>query len=163
MLALVADYAGGWALRDLEKIDAGLSPAGIAPFLKALVNQFQSSARDRFATEGADVGGWEELKESTLRIREELGFPPGPINERTGRLKQYVVENQGEVLYDGIGTQLQWPSPAPGGGTDLAYSYGTAQAGSNHWRTPARPVVALTFDDVVAINLAFGRFVGGIL
>lgn len=151
------------ALAFLERLDGVISPLGLGGFINSIVQpKIQSSARERFASEGQDVGGWEPLKESTLRFREAQGFPPGPINERTGRLREYIVENQGTVAYDGLGTFFSWPTPPPIAGSDLAYSYATAQSGSSRWRTPARPVAAISFEDMVAINLGLGKWLDGI-
>jgi len=151
------------ALKMLDRLNSILSPFGIAGWMNSVVQpKIQHSARERFASEGADVGGWEPLKESTLRIRESKGFPPGPINERTGRLKEYIVQNEGTIGHDGLGTIFSWPTPPPLAGTDLAYSYGTAQAGSQHWGTEPRPVAAITFEDVVAINLGLGKWLDGV-
>lgn len=145
----------------LTRLQGLLSPIGVGTFLQSFVApHLKESARDTFDTEGDDLGegGWAPLKESTLRIRESKGFPSGPINHRTGALRRYVTSNNGSISTTGFTTNLRWPSDPPIQGSDLMFSYATAQAGSAHWGTPARPVVSFTFQDAVAINLALGKW-----
>lgn len=147
------------ALKGLAQLDLLLSPVSIAGFLKNfVVGYLQRAAAERFAMEGDEaVGRWTPLKESTLRIRGEQGFPSGPINVRTGELREYVTANQGSLGVD-IGATLQWPTNLPEG-TDLMYKYRVAQTGTMSGRVPARPVVGMSFRDMAAINVLLGGFI----
>lgn len=58
----------------------------------AVLERFRQMERDVFDTEGAAYGPrWDPLAESTLRERARLGFPPGPILDRTHRLRKSVA------------------------------------------------------------------------
>lgn len=147
------------ALKGLTQMDLLLSPGSIAGFLKNfVVGYLQQAAADRFAMEGDEASGkWLPLKESTRRIRSEQGFPAGPINVRTGELREYVVGNQGSIGID-IGATLEWPTNLPEG-TDLMYKYRVAQTGTMSGKVPARPVVGMSFRDMAAINVLLGGFI----
>lgn len=145
------------ALRLLDKLDGALSPASLGLFLKGpILDHLKDAAAERFVMQGDKAAGkWQPLKESTKRIRVSKGFPPGPINVRTGRLREFVFTNNGQVMYDGLGTNLAWPD-GPHDNGELAHSYRTAQAGSTRWGTPARPVVDMGFEDFVIMNALLG-------
>lgn len=156
----VVPDTGSPAITMLNNLDLLLSPSAMATFLKNFVVEYlQGQAAERFASEGDEaVGGpWKPLKESTLRIRAEQGFPAGPINERTGELKGWVQFNQGTVGLD-IGAKLEWPTGLPESG-NLMFKYRTSQTGTANGHVPARPVVGIGFADMAAINVMLGGFI----
>lgn len=145
--------------RDLAQLDLILSPASIAGFLKNfVVGYLQRAAAERFDMEGDEASGkWVPLKQSTIRIRAEQGFGAGPINVRTGELREFVTNNQGSIGID-VGATLEWPTGLPEG-ADLMYKYRVAQTGTMSGRVPARPVVGMSFRDMAAINVLLGGFI----
>lgn len=146
------------AIKGLDQLNLILSPGSIAGFLKNfVVGYLQKQAVERFDLEGDEASGkWVPLKESTIRIRAEKGFPGGPINVRTGELREFVTSNPGSIGVD-IGATLEWPTGLPGG--DLMYKYRVAQTGTASGKVPARPVVGMSFKDMAAINLMLGGFI----
>lgn len=48
--------------------------------------------KDNYDSEGGLVGGWPELSEYALNIREWQGVPPGPILVRYGSLRSMAVD-----------------------------------------------------------------------
>ena len=147
--------------RTLDKLDLTLSPASIAGFLKNfVVSYLQGRAEQRFAMEGDDASGkWAPLKQSTIAIRQSEGYGAGPINVRTGELREYVVGNPGTISMD-VGATLEWPTGLPDSG-DMFFKYRVAQSGTMNGRVPARPVAAISFHDMVAINALLGGFISG--
>ena len=148
------------AITMLTNLDLKLSPGSMAAFLKNFVVEYlQGVAGERFDTEGDEaVGGkWVPLKESTLRIRADQGLPAGPINYRTGELRNFVTGSEGSIGID-IGATLEWPSGIPEGG-NLMFKYKTAQTGTSNGKVPARPTVGIGFQDMAAINLMLGGFI----
>lgn len=116
-------------------------------------------AKRRFATEGRSDGEkWVPLKQSTLDIRRRRGFAPGPINVRTGLMRDYVTTALGQTVSTSDYTQLTWPGTPPSGGR-LMYAYGTAQQGSSVWGTPPRPVVRLSPKVIVGLYAAIAAHV----
>jgi len=147
------------ALKSLGQLELILSEASMAGFLKNfVVGYLQGRAQERFDMEGDDtVGKWVPLKESTLRIRAEKGFPSGPINVRTGELRDFVVNNPGSIGVD-VGATLTWPTGLPEGNT-LVYKYRVSQTGTMSGRVPPRPTVGMSFRDMAAINVMLGGFI----
>lgn len=152
------------ALIALMGLDYAVSSVGLAQFLSGTPEHYiQARAMERFENEGDDAsGGWEPLKDSTLRIREQRGFAPGPINVRTGQLYEYMVDNQGQVNPTGVGAELRYPGNQPSDMHTL-FAFATAQQGSSHWGTPARPVAAVSETDLaMQLALLHGWVVAGI-
>lgn len=112
----------------------------------------REDARRRFSTEGASDGEkWVPLKQATIDIRRTRGFAPGPINVRTGLMRNYVTTALGQTVSTPSYTQLTWPGTQPMDNSPLGYAYHTAQAGSSVWGTPPRPVVRLSPKVIVAL------------
>lgn len=66
---------------DIQKPDLSYSVRGMARVWEA-----------NFQSEGAAVGGWEDLSEFTNKKRIERGYPPEhPILEQTGALRKTVI------------------------------------------------------------------------
>lgn len=119
----------------------------------------REDARRRFSTEGRSDGEkWVPLKQATIDIRRARGFAAGPINVRTGLLRDYVASSLGQTTSTPNYTQLAWPGTPPSAGR-LMYAYGTAQQGSSVWGTPARPVVRLSPKVIVGLYAAIAAHV----
>lgn len=148
---------------DLARMEYALSGPVLSVLLDTGVTPIMwADAERRFATEGASDGDpWVPLKDSTLRIRAERGFPypTFPINVRTGRLREFVTTAGADTMVVGDYVQSTWPGERPMTG-DLMYAYATAQAGSTRWRTPPRPVVRLSPEAIVSIYTLLASHVG---
>lgn len=149
--------------KDVERLLTELQFKLQGPILGKAIAQFmtpvvQRSTEARFASEGDEaVGKWQPLARSTIGIRESLGFGPGPINVRTGEMKESVTD----AAHFGIkGTtptsvRLQYPSTSARG--ELHEKLMTAQLGKDaddeSGGTPARPVLSFTNDDLEQLLL----------
>lgn len=145
----------------LASVDLALSPFGLQSFLRTQVDPYiRLRAEQRFAMEGDDVTGpWAPLQTSTVAIRESLGFPgPGPINVRTGDLKEYVLRSPAHFAPFGGGAMMSVPGPPPSG-SEAGAAYSTAQMGKSRPHTPPRPVLALGQTDKAAITMLLAYFV----
>lgn len=144
------------AMNMLDGLDESLSSEALFVFLAVQATQIlQEDAKKRFDTEGASDGeAWQSLAKSTIKIRKELGYPPVPINVRSGDLREYVTTSQGDPvpLAEGL-VSLQWPDRLPPRSSDLFHSYDTAQHGKSaefdgdqliQGDTPPRPVVQVS-------------------
>lgn len=138
----------GEVYRRLDIMDTGFSSTAWAAWLSGVMGPFlQERAEMRFANEGDDaVGMWQSLKPSTIRIRAQQGFPPGPINHRTGELERLLTEDP--VVAAPIGPVAELAFPAMPGG-ELKEKLKTAQQGKAHPKTPPRPVVGLSGIDLM--------------
>lgn len=128
----------------MERLQVALSPAAFIGFLVAEVEPFfLAIASENFGNEGDRSGQWEELAETTQTRRQMYGFAPAhPINQRTGELHDYVMQN-GIVAEEPEGASWTWPPTDRSGVLDKKYQ--TAQGGRN--QTPARPIVEVTDED----------------
>lgn len=116
-----------------------------------LVQYLQERALMRFTNEGDDaVGGtWTPLKEYTRQRRMEEGFfGSHPINVRTTRFRNWLVNAHGDVRHEGLEGVLNWPAMPVD--QDVMDKYETAMLGRTSPPTVPRPVVGLS-----AIDLAF--------
>lgn len=161
---------------DAQEMVSGLleafSTEALEVFLALSATQIlQEDAAHRFDTEGASDGQpWKPLAQSTRKIRKDLGYPPSPINYRSGSLREFVTEAQGYPvpLGDGLAS-LQWPGELPPRNSDLFHSYDTAQHGKDaelegdqliQGDTPPRPVVRISaqaqalIQDALALHTA---------
>lgn len=136
------------ALRTLEmKLEGPLMGKAVAEFMTPVV---QSSTATRFANEGdAAVGAWEPLSEYTKERRLKMGFGSGPINVRTGEMRESVTD----AAYFGVtaagagSARVTYPEVPPGG--ELANKIRTAQSGKDEDGnvTPPRPILSFTEGD----------------
>lgn len=140
----------------LNHVDSALSPVGLGLFLHgAIAPHLKRRAASRFKGEGDDaVGKWAPLEESTILIREGYGFPPGPINRRTGELENYIVNGGSDVKsVPGMST-LTYPDPNKARGPHLSKKVQTAQMGKpgrSGKPTPRRPVLGMNETDLAAV------------
>lgn len=142
----------------LDHLDSALSPVGLATFLHGPVeSHLRRRAKERFASEGDDASGkWAPLQQSTIEFRESGGFGPRPINRRTGELEAYITQSDADITsVPGLST-LVYPKDQPGT-SGLRQKVQTAQGGRSEPRTVARPVLALSENDLAAVmvQLAF--------
>lgn len=121
-----------------------LSESGLSDFLRDEVDPYLRDRVDaRFAGEGDDaVGQWLPLATATENIRAAYGYAPDhPINERTGEMHEFLVNNPGQVTGLGQGAALEFPGSIDG---EIATKIMTAQLGRDFPPTQPRPVVALS-------------------
>jgi len=135
--------------RLLKRMLTATSPAGIHTFLATVVHpRLARRARDRFNKQGDEaVGGtWTPLKQSTLEIKDSMGYGSKKINERTGHLRDSVVNARPVLGTIGIGQTLNFPGnwDRP----DLFYRNQQA-VGAINTHEP-RPVVGLEWENDVA-------------
>jgi hypothetical protein len=144
----------------LGKLDTALNPVAIAAFLGATVDpHIRRRARDRFQAEGDDaVGKWLPLTPATQQIRAQMGYGAShPINVRSGQLQDYIVDAPNQIQVSPIGATLIMPGPAPTG--QLADKVRTAQRGSPDGRTPPRPVIGMSEQDLAFVLTALGGYI----
>lgn len=141
----------------LAIVELKLSPPALAGFLKSHVEPIlEKRAAQRFASEGdAASGKWAALSPVTEHFRQTSGFPPShPINRRTGELEDYITGAGGDAMPLGLGAELVWPKPPAG---LVARKIKRAQVGDK--RTPARPVMAVDEEDMVATQTALALWI----
>lgn len=150
----------------LTRLESGVSIQGMAAFLGTVVGPYlQRRASSRFAREGDDaVGGkWEPLRQSTVAIRESMGYGGShPINRRTGELERYITQGRGDVVLSSEFAQLDFPSSRiPSGelGKKLEYAQ-TGRAAGNIPSVP-RPVLGLSEADFLFVQAELVFFMMG--
>lgn len=158
---IVGDDRG--VLEMLNVLDTALNPVAIAQFLGATVDPYvRQRAAKRFAKEGDDVTGkWQPLSEATVAIREQMGYGAGPINFRTGELKDYITQVHGNTNIFPWGASLTLPGDA-GGDAELSVKFKHAQQGgvSDAGKPfPARPVLGLNEADLVYVLTALAGYI----
>lgn len=147
--------------KSLDKLMLLLGPAGLIAFLGSTMAPYLARrAGDRFAGEGDDVtGAWAPLKDSTIRLRAEQGFPAGPINRRTGELENWVTGGSFEAYPTVDGASMRYPRDKPTG--ELRKKMETAQKGKKHPSTVARPVLGVNERDLLFFQTALSLAVEG--
>jgi hypothetical protein len=127
----------------LVRAGAAISPPALAAWMNSTMTPYvQQRAKERFRREGDNASGkWKQLSPITKDFRAIYGFPPGPINRRTGELEAYITGSPSRVTMTNIGVQMVYPGVAAGGW--LEEKVKTAQAGKDDPKTDARPVLAL--------------------
>lgn len=143
----------------LDALDTALNPVAVAGFLGAVVDPyFRKRARARFANEGDDVvGKWRPLKDSTISIREQMGFGPGPINSRTGELEEFITGGPNNINIHPWGASWIFPGAQPQG--ELFEKFETAQKGKEWPQTVARPVLGMNVQDLSFVLLALATHI----
>jgi hypothetical protein len=123
---------------------AAVSPASLTTWLGGpFSDNLQQRAAERFAVEGTDDGPWAALASATLEIRHNLGYPPGPINYRSGEMYRYITGASGQVVATGDGAALTWPGNAP---SEIQEKIATAQGYDSN--VPAREVIGMGASDL---------------
>ena len=105
---------------DVQAVTAKYEQAFSAPSLMAwlkgdALDYFQDASAKRFANERSETRVWAQLRDATNEIRATQGFPrEHPINVRTGKLKEHMLET-GDVRAAGnSGAWLTYPSKPKG-------------------------------------------------
>lgn len=137
----------------LLMLEDKLNPLGLAEFMDATVDPFlRMRTEDRFAQEGDDVvGSWQPLQLATQQIRASKGFSPAhPINVRTGKMRNFLVNRPADVKPNGFGATLTYPGPI--GDSELFEKLSTAQGGKSYPSTPPRPVIGVNENDMLFVT-----------
>lgn len=164
------DSATAQSVINAVELSVGNSP--LRMFMEHQVGPYlEDQIVDRFAYNGADTT-WAPLKESTLRIRHEMGVTDDwAINERTGEMMEHLVNNK--KVTAGL-AMAEIAVPGDQGDEVMAKKIQTAQHGYSEWNplmgqithTPARPVLALNDKDrkaiMVMLQVHIMNFVGGL-
>lgn len=144
--------------RMLHRMDIALSPPALAEFLMGTVAPYlEGRAESRFLDEGDDVvGAWAPLSAATQNIRASLGYGADhPINVRTGELEEYITQGPPSTLMFPGGAGITLPgAPAQG---ELLEKMMRAQGGDE--RTPARPVLGMNENDLIAVLLQLSTYI----
>jgi len=142
------------------KLENLLSPEMLAVFMAGpVVQHFQQRFNEFFEDQGTPSGAWQPLSEVTIADRVEQGFGPGPINERTGQLRDFITDSPGEVRVLATLAVLTYPGPLPSG--ELGRKVKTAQQGgtfSGH-SVPARPVMEIDETDMLFTMSALNFYI----
>lgn len=134
-----------------------VSAPSLMAFLSTVGDEyFTEEIVDRFAYEGDNKSGnWQPLSDSTVRIREALGYPgSNPINERTQELLNFVAFNR---EYYGGSNWAMMSVPGSAKNTSVEAKLKTAQHGTTvnplfpGAHTPPRPVLAVDESDMAAL------------
>lgn len=121
-----------------DAIDARLTAYGtmlrdFAPFLRLELAQLRAGTKQRFDTQGGDVGGWKPLSPAYAAWKARR-YPGMPILVATGELRHSLVDE------GGFGAIEEVSSMGLTYGTQVPYAryhqFGTG-------RMPARPVLAM--------------------
>jgi hypothetical protein len=112
-------------------------------------------ARERFASEGGDMGGWAPLAPWTIRERIAKGFSPEPILHRTGELENYIVNGPFTIEGSEFGASLTMPDEAEN--PDLSIKFKATQTGSRTGQ-PSRSVIGLDLDDAYVLLEELGKY-----
>lgn len=139
----------------LTRLETALSPLGLGVYMEGVDEYLRGRIRSRFASEGDDVSGpWAALKEATVTMREEAGYPGDhPINRRTGEMYDYLTSGPARITLSSMGASYQLPS----GGSALAQEkVAVAQRGSAGPPTVPRPVLGMNEKDLAVLLTMFG-------
>lgn len=117
----------------------------------------RQGALDNFDDNGN--GEWAPLADSTLRVKRFYGHSGEPTNKRFGKLYEYI-EGTPPLVYvtDEGSAVLQYPGDMPDDKV-TSTKYRTAQQGKAKPKTPARPVVKATPDDLVYVQTRLEQFI----
>lgn len=160
-MSIVIRYEAGRVLAALGRLQFALSGPGLAQGIQAVMTgPTRDTTEERFLNEGdAIVGQWQDLTPRTIAMRADQGFGPDPINVRTGRMKMWATNGA-------FATKSMGPAYAhmvyPGSGTsgELEKKVATAQAGDGN-RTPARPILSWTPDDLESYLMGMAAWIEG--
>lgn len=83
----------------LQRLYVGMGTASIIGAMGVIHEHFTSKSAEMFSNEKDPWGNdWAALSEATKQIRINLKFPPGPINTRTGRLRDHFVTARPDII-----------------------------------------------------------------
>lgn len=142
----------------LDDVMLAVSTPSLMEFLQDDASDFfRNDIESRFVEEG-DVksGFWPPLSESTVRIREELGYGSEPINRRTDDMFEFLTGPY--QVFGGAGwAELQIPGnpPDPIMQRKLQTAASGSPPGNNplfpNSATPPRPVLAVSEMDLARL------------
>lgn len=134
-----------------EALSQRVSAAGLIASLNVVHELFVTKTEEMFDQEKDPFGTpWPELSESTKAIRQSLGFAEGPINHRTGRMRNDLVEAKADILGASSGI-ISYAFPRRGfPDSNLQRRYTQASGGGNG---PARKVIGMNESDVAKVLL----------
>ena len=139
------------ALRELSERMEDMTPV-MRRIGELLVSSVQENfnREGRYSEPGSWRGGskrWQPLAPSTIKQRERLGYWPGQILTRTGRLKASITYHAGRD-YVAVGTNLVYAAIHQFGG----------KAGRGHRANiPARPFLVVQDEDLDEIREIIAR------
>jgi phage gpG-like protein len=108
----------------------------LGPLWERFSEEMTEIEDERFASEGH--GRWAPLAESTLRDRARRGFGPGPILQRTGNLRESLVDPARAAKT--TPRTMTW-------GSDVDYARYHQEGGSIPGRPPQRVVLEIRVED----------------
>lgn len=136
----------------LDRFELSLSGISLVMFLENDATKFfHDDIESRFEEEGdAKSGFWEPLHDATIDIRRADGWGDGPINDRTGALKEFLLGDY-DVFSGGNWAEMNVPGSP--GDSKTAQKLATAQQGATnnplgYGDTVARPVLAISEMDL---------------
>ena len=141
----------------LTQLNQGLGTPSLMAAMVHIHGHFVEKTEKMFDKE-VDPNGdpWTPLSEATREIRVNLGFPPGPINTRSGRLRDYLVSSRPDILGHSDGV-ISYAFPSRGWpDSDLITRMKQA---NGKLRGPARSVVGMSAGDVAYVLSTLGATV----
>lgn len=156
----------------LSRVDYAIHPIALTDFMTGWApGHLHRMAAERFAMQGDHVrGAWWPLAPATEEIRERYGFPPSePINVRTGRLRDWLISDQGVVSPSADGVTMVYPGSAPSAAEEQKLATAQKGRGGNGiiptGRTPPRPVLSVSQYDLMGFMVGLSehlyRYIGG--
>lgn len=146
----------------LQALQQKVSGAGLAAFMHGFAAPLlQDRARRRFAEEGDTASGyWQPLAESTIARREKEGYVPIKINDRTGRMREFVENAPGRIVATKSSAIIEWPGSS--GNATTQKKLKAAQFGLTDPYTPRRVVVVVDHADLLTIMTAMEAWIGSV-
>lgn len=146
----------------LGKLYLGMGTPSIMFAMGHIHRHFTGKAIDMFNSETDPQGeAWKPLAEATKQIRVSLGYPPGPINERSGRLRDYLVTAKSDIL-GSSDSVISYAYPSRGfPPADLMGAFEQA-SGLNPKAPTARRVVGMNEQDVAFVLATLGASIFGL-
>ena len=140
----------------LDRMAVGLADPSLISWLRGDVSPYlEKDIAQRFDSEGDNKSGsWPALHEATIAIREELGFGAGPINVRTGDLREFTETGREFLVGTGF-VEMQVPGSPPDPVTAAKLEHAqrgtTANPNPRFGPTVPRPVLAINEGDLAAM------------
>ncbi|ANA87252.1 hypothetical protein SEA_GIBBLES_17 [Gordonia phage Gibbles] len=132
----------------LTTIEQGVSAHALIATMNSIHHYFVNKTENMFSAESDPFGNkWAPLAPATISRRSSLGFPPAPINVRTGKMKDYMTPSVPDVIGSGAFVSMAYPRRnAPPNDMLIRLK----QAGGE-LKGPAREVVGMNETDVAYV------------
>lgn len=136
----------------LDRLQSAFSNVSMVKFMRGAVQpHLHERATQRFESEGDSASGkWKPLTDYTNKDRQKQGFSAAhPINVRTGQLRDFITNQDGDISQTGIAGTMRLDMPGGTSDDELLSKLETAQLGRDpnpnpkFNPVPARPVMAL--------------------